>query len=92
MKNLNKISSENFEGTTTTSFDPNNNDKIALLVISCNRANAVDNHLRQLISQIPKGEDKFRIVVSQDCNNQPTSQAILKYSKNIYSYIKVDLK
>ena len=65
--------------------------KIAVLVISCRRPEAVDNHLKQLIEQRQRAGfvDKFPIVVSQDCGHTETEKAIRKYSEHLYDYVKV---
>ena len=88
MKNSNQIAADDGKKRDLVSQGIRHEEKIAVLVISCNRANAVDNHLKQLIEKRPRGKEKFQIVVSQDCNNQPTSQAILKHSDQIFAYIK----
>ena len=75
-------------GTSTNSTTAG---KIAVLVISCRRPSAVDNHLKQLIDNRAKSGlvDKFPIIVSQDCGHQETENAIKKYSASLYDFVKV---
>ena len=63
---------------------------IAVLVIACRRPQAVDNHLKQLIEMRAKSgkQDKFPIIVSQDCNHEETAQTIEKYTNELYAFIK----
>lgn len=66
--------------------------KIAVLVISCNRAKSVENHLRQLIKNREKsihGVEKFPILVSQDCGHEETARTINSFSAHLYNSIKV---
>lgn len=65
--------------------------KIAVLVISCRRPEAVDNHLKQLVDQRQRLGlvDKFPIIVSQDCGHADTEKVIRKYSPHLYDYVKV---
>lgn len=65
--------------------------KIAILVISCNRDKSVENHLNQLIKYREKSNrvEKFPIVVSQDCNDGKTADAIKTFSNNLFLSIKV---
>ena len=65
--------------------------KIAVLVISCRRPAAVDNHLKQLIDNRQKSGlvDKFPIIVSQDCGDAETEKAIKKHSQHLYDFMKV---
>jgi len=64
---------------------------IAVLVMACNRALAVDEHLNQLFSKrsASSNPNKFPIIVSQDCNHHLTASAIEKHSKSLYAFIKV---
>lgn len=65
--------------------------KIAVLVMSCNRPNSVENHLKQLIEKRVASDSvaKFPIIVSQDCNHFETANMIEKYSSHLFASIKV---
>lgn len=68
--------------------------KIAILVISCNRAKSVENHLKQLIKHREKsthGREKFPIIVSQDCGHTETADMISSFSSSLFASIKVYL-
>lgn len=71
--------------------ETDNNDKIAVLVFSCNRPDAIRNHLDQLIAvrKATVDVEKFPIIVSQDCGHQETAKAIEKYSEHLFDYMKV---
>jgi len=64
--------------------------KIAILVFSCNRPEAIKKHLDQLISirKATVDEDKFPIIVSQDCGDEATKNAIETYRSYLYDSIK----
>jgi hypothetical protein len=64
---------------------------IAVLVIACNRAVAVNEHLNQLFAKRSASShpNKFPIIVSQDCNHQPTADVIEKHSKSLFAFIQV---
>ena len=66
--------------------------KIAVLVFSCNRPEAIRNHLDQLfaIRQVSVDAEKFPIIVSQDCGDSETEKAILSYKDKLYDFIKVN--
>lgn len=66
------------------------NDKIAILVFSCNRPGAIRNHLDQLINirKTTVDIEKFPIIVSQDCGHADTEKAINGYSDHLYDYVK----
>jgi hypothetical protein len=68
-----------------------NSGKIAILVIACNRQNAIENHLRQLIERRAKTNniEKFPIIVSQDCNHAETARSIEKFSQSLFAFVKV---
>ena len=80
--------------TTTTKLNEpqigNNENKIAVLVLSCNRPIAIQEHLNQLLDKrAAAGKvNKFPIVVSQDCNHQATAKVIEEY-KDLYASLKV---
>ncbi|KRZ03449.1 Alpha-1,3-mannosyl-glycoprotein 2-beta-N-acetylglucosaminyltransferase [Trichinella zimbabwensis] len=57
-------------------------DKIPVLVMACNRPAAIRVHLNQLLLLRPSPE-LFPIIVSQDCDHQPTSQVIDTYRDSI---------
>lgn len=78
------------EDSKDTSQEP----KIAILVISCNRAKSVENHLKQLIKHREKsthGREKFPIIVSQDCGHTETADMISSFSSSLFASIKVYL-
>ena len=79
--------------TTTTKQIGNNENKIAVLVLSCNRPIAIQEHLNQLLDKrAAAGKvNKFPIVVSQDCNHQATAKVIEEY-KDLYASLKVIIK
>lgn len=66
--------------------------KIAVLVISCNRAKSVENHLSQLIKYRLKSNsvNSFPILVSQDCNDAQTAESIQKFSNDLFASLKVN--
>ncbi|XP_012257569.2 alpha-1,3-mannosyl-glycoprotein 2-beta-N-acetylglucosaminyltransferase isoform X2 [Athalia rosae] len=67
--------------TVSDKFLPNGNPVIAVLVFSCNRI-TVQRCLDQLISLRPSAE-QFPIIVSQDCDHEPTSTIIQSYGEQI---------
>ena len=69
-----------------------NEVKIGILVISCNRAKSVENHLKQLIKYREKsihGREKFPIIVSQDCGDKETANMISSFSSSLFASIQV---
>lgn len=80
------ISSINLNPEPTN--DPN---KTAVLVISCNRAKAVENHLKQLIEYRKNSTFKFPIIVSQDCGDSETAQSITSFSSDLFASLQVNL-
>lgn len=68
--------------------DPN---KTAVLVISCNRAKAVENHLKQLIEYRKNSTFKFPIIVSQDCGDSETAESIKSFSSDLFASLQVNL-
>ncbi len=67
---------------------------IAVLVFACNRPDAIEDHLRQLIQKrVAYGNiEKFPIIVSQDCGHQETANSIKKFSKSLHAILQVNLK
>ena len=62
--------------------------KLPVLVISCNRAKSVENHLKQLI-KYRSSEERFPIIVSQDCGDQDTANMIESFRSHLFASIKV---
>jgi len=64
---------------------------IAVLVFACNRPDAIEDHLRQLIQKRAAygNAEKFPIIVSQDCGHQETASSIQKFSSSLHAYLKV---
>jgi hypothetical protein len=67
------------------------NEKIAILVITCNRPYAAESHIKQLIEMREKSGkvEKFPIIVSQDCDHDETANAIEKYREHLFAFVKV---
>lgn len=63
--------------------------KLPVLVISCNRAKSVENHLKQLIKYRQGSEERFPIIVSQDCGDQETANMIESFGSHLFASIKV---
>lgn len=63
--------------------------KLPVLVISCNRAKSVENHLKQLIKYRQGSEERFPIIVSQDCGDQETANMIDSFGSHLFASIKV---
>jgi hypothetical protein len=74
-------------------YKEDDDDRIAMLVIACNRPEAADSHLKQLIERREKSGkvDKFPIIVSQDCDHDETARAIEKHRDQIFAFVKVKL-
>ena len=66
-------------------------EKIAVLVFSCNRPDAIRSHLDQLISKrkATVDQNKFPIIVSQDCGDTQTAETIENYKNYLYAFMKV---
>ncbi|OUC47984.1 GNT-I family protein [Trichinella nativa] len=78
-----------FSNTTDNTAHPDDRDaplsigdKIPVLVMACNRPGAIRVHLNQLLLLRPSPE-LFPIIVSQDCDHQPTAQVIDTYRDSI---------
>jgi hypothetical protein len=67
-------------------------NRIAVLMFACNRAKAADDHLKDLFAKRASAGviDKFPIIVSQDCNHEPTSNAIRAHSSELYAFLQVN--
>lgn len=65
--------------------------KIAVLVFACNRAKTIEKHLNLLFERRNNSNknDKFPIIVSQDCAHQETAQAIQMHSQKLFAFLKV---
>lgn len=65
-------------------------EKIAVLVFSCNRPDAIRSHLDQLISKrkATVDQNKFPIIVSQDCGDTQTAETIENYKNYLYAFMK----
>ncbi|CAJ0581819.1 unnamed protein product, partial [Mesorhabditis spiculigera] len=61
-------------------------EPIPILVFSCNRKDAVRAHVDRLISLRPSAE-RFPIIVSQDCDDEATAQAIKSFGDKV-TYVK----
>lgn len=69
--------------------------RIAILVMSCNRAKSVENHVKQLITYrdgMKRGAKRFPIIVSQDCGDQETANTIESFASELFASIKVQIK
>ena len=77
--------------TKTITIEKSHDEPIAILVIACNRPNAVESHLKQLIDRRAKINkiNKFPIIVSQDCNHKETAQTVEKYKDSLFAFLKV---
>ncbi|KRZ20078.1 Alpha-1,3-mannosyl-glycoprotein 2-beta-N-acetylglucosaminyltransferase [Trichinella pseudospiralis] len=64
--------------------------QIAVLVIACNRPNAVKSLLQQLLKFRPCPK-RYPIIVSQDCNDKATEKAIQAFHPHIL-HIKTNFK
>jgi hypothetical protein len=64
---------------------------IKVLVFACNRPNAVEDHLNELLDRRSNSnyEEEFPIIISQDCNHQPTTDLINRYSDKLFAHLKV---
>eukprot|EP00920_Eleutheroschizon_duboscqi_P029710 GHVT01072117.1.p1 GENE.GHVT01072117.1~~GHVT01072117.1.p1 ORF type:complete len:453 (-),score=31.11 GHVT01072117.1:524-1882(-) len=62
-------------------MDMLNSVTIPVLVIACNRV-TIKRNLDQLLKSRPSAE-RFPIIVSQDCNDKPTADAILSYGQQV---------
>jgi len=65
----------------------NHEDKIGVLVMACNRP-SVQFHVEQLFKYRKYNENKFPIVVSQDCAHKQTKSAILGLKDQLYDFIE----
>lgn len=63
---------------------------IAVLVIACNRPDAVKRCLNGLLKYRPSAK-QFPIIVSQDCGHEETSQAISTYGNQVQHIKQPDL-
>ncbi|XP_072020014.1 alpha-1,3-mannosyl-glycoprotein 2-beta-N-acetylglucosaminyltransferase-like [Amphiura filiformis] len=63
---------------------------IPVLVIACNRAPAITRSLNTLIENRPSAE-QFPIVVSQDCGDKSTAEAIAKFGDKVTHIKQPDL-
>ncbi|PIO69688.1 GNT-I family protein [Teladorsagia circumcincta] len=61
-------------------------EPIAVLVFACNRAAAVSNLIKRLISLRPSKE-QFPITVSQDCNDKAVQRAVAEFGEEV-QYVK----
>ena len=64
--------------------------KIAVLVISCNRPDAVTRCLDGLLKYRPSAK-QFPIIVSQDCGDAETAQTISNYGNKVKHISQPDL-
>ena len=78
-------------GISTIKEPTNDPNKTAVLVISCNRAKAVENHLKQLIEYRKNSTFKFPIIVSQDCGDSETAESIKSFSSDLFASLQVNL-
>lgn len=62
------------------------NDPIPVLVFSCNRAQAVRDHVQKLIRFRPSIK-KFPIIVSQDCDDENVKNEVMQFGDEVH-YIK----
>uniref|UniRef100_A0A8R1DP04 Alpha-1,3-mannosyl-glycoprotein 2-beta-N-acetylglucosaminyltransferase n=1 Tax=Caenorhabditis japonica TaxID=281687 RepID=A0A8R1DP04_CAEJA len=60
------------------------NDPIPILVFSCNRPEAIKDHVRQLIKYRPSKE-LFPVIVSQGCDNQYVQNEVDEFEDQIES-------
>ena len=65
----------------------------AILVLACNRPQAIEEHLTQLINKRAAygSVEKFPIIVSQDCAHPDTAKSIEKFSKSLNASIQVSV-
>ena len=65
-------------------------EQIAVLVIACNRPEAIKIHLKQLIEKraMLGKVDKFPIVVSQDCAHAETAAMIESFADSLHAFVK----
>ena len=79
------------EKSSSTSQAVTNNKPIAVLVFACNRPEAIEDHLRQLIQKREAygNIEKFPILVSQDCGDPVTAKSIEKFSDSLFAILKV---
>lgn len=91
MKNFNQQVPELVEFKPIEPVKTKKENKIAVLVFACNRPNAVEDHLNELLDKRSGSnyDDEFPIIVSQDCNHQPTSDLINRYSVKLFAHLKV---
>lgn len=91
LKKLLKDTAKNLDSSNEIKKLDEQADKIAILVFSCNRPEAIKKHLDQLISIRKATVDikKFPIVVSQDCGHVATSNSIETYRSHLYDFMKV---
>ncbi|KAG7199870.1 hypothetical protein KM043_014319 [Ampulex compressa] len=75
------LNHDSFLNTPTRSKLPDGSPIIVVLVFSCDRV-TVDRCLDQLIRLRPSAE-QFPIVVSQDCDHQPTADVIAGYKDQV---------
>lgn len=61
-------------------------DPIPVIVFACNRVTAIKNHIEKLI-KYRTSEEKFPIIVSQDCDDSQVADAIRSYGSAV-QYIK----
>jgi alpha-1,3-mannosyl-glycoprotein beta-1,2-N-acetylglucosaminyltransferase len=96
MKSFNKLVPADYSASNLSHSNPAKStqsgpqeSKIAVLVFACNRPNAIEEHLTELIDKRSDKKDQFPIIVSQDCNHEPTAQTISKFSDNLFAHLKV---
>jgi alpha-1,3-mannosyl-glycoprotein beta-1,2-N-acetylglucosaminyltransferase len=63
---------------------------IAVVVISCNRPDAITRSLNSLLKYRPSAK-QFPIVVSQDCGHEETAKAISAFSEDVRHIKQPDL-
>ena len=63
---------------------------IGIVVISCNRPDAITRSLKSLLKYRPSAK-QFPIVVSQDCGHEETAKAISAFSSDVRHIKQPDL-
>ena len=91
MKNFNQQVPDLVEFKPNEPVKAKKDNKIAVLVFACNRPNAVEDHLNELLEKRSNSnyDEEFPIIISQDCNYQPTTELINRYSDKLFAHLKV---
>lgn len=78
----NNVTVRKYSTMSNSSSSKTWNESIPVLVLACNRANALRDHLEKLIKYRPS-QEQFPIVVSLDCGHSITETEAEKFGKQV---------